>query len=107
MAISAKVSGTQEFWNYFWTGYIEMTFISLGDFFFLDCYLRAKVKDKEMIKGAEKSKAWEAKEWMKLAIPEHFLFWPIIICPVVGLLVAGISNIFYQDKDMKKFFCTL
>lgn len=94
MAISAKVSGTQEFWNYFWTGYIEMTFISLGDFFFLDCYLRAKVKDKEMIKGAEKSKAWEAKEWMKLAIPEHFLFWPIIICPVVGLFVAGISNIF-------------
>ena len=26
----------------------------------------------------------------KLAIPEHGLFWPLVVCPLAGLLVAGI-----------------
>ena len=37
-------------------------------------------------------RAWETKEWMKtLAIPEHLIGWPFVVCPLVGLIVAGIS----------------
>jgi hypothetical protein len=31
-----------EFWNMFWTAYVEMMFISLGDLFFLDYHLLLK-----------------------------------------------------------------
>lgn len=92
MIISSKLSNTEGFWNYFWTGYIEMMFIGIVDFLFLDCYLRSRVKDKNMIKGAENCTSWQFKEWMKVAVPEHFVFWPIILCPIVGFLVAIIGN---------------
>jgi hypothetical protein len=31
-----------EFWNMFWTAYVEMMFISFGDLFFLDYLLLKK-----------------------------------------------------------------
>jgi hypothetical protein len=47
-----------------------------------------------LIQGAENCKAWQRKEWLlKLAIPEHGLFWPLVVCPLAGLLVAGIGFI--------------
>lgn len=47
-----------------------------------------------MIRGAENCKAWERKEWLKtLAIPEHGLVWTFVICPIAGLMVAGIACI--------------
>lgn len=93
MAISTHQSGVVGFKNYFWSGYIEMMIIGIVDFLFLDCYLRSKVKDKKMIKGAEDSSSWQFKEWMKTAVLEHFLFWPLVICPVVGALVGLIGGI--------------
>ena len=34
----------------------------------------------------------ETKEWMKtLALPEHLILWPLLVCPMAGLIVAGIS----------------
>ena len=37
-AVSAHFAGIEEFWALFWTGYIEMTFVSISDFLILDCY---------------------------------------------------------------------
>ena len=88
--LSAHFAGVRGFWPLFWTGYVEMTFVSLSDFLILDCWLPKKVK--HMIKGAEHCRAWERKEWlMKLAIPEHGLGWTLVACPLVGLIVAGIG----------------
>ena len=91
-AVSACFAGTRGFWPLFWTGYIEMTFVSISDFLILDCWLPPKAKP--FIKGAEHCRAWERKEWLlKLAIPEHFLGWPLIFCPAAGLFVAAIGLI--------------
>ena len=91
-AVSACFAGTRGFWPLFWTGYVEMTFVSISDFLILDCWLPPKAKP--FIKGAEHCRAWERKEWLlKLAIPEHFLGWPLIFCPAAGLFVAAIGLI--------------
>ena len=85
--ISAHYAGIEGFRNLFRTGYAEMTMVSISDFLILDVWLPGKVR--HMIKGAEHCKAWERKEWLiKLAIPEHFLGWPLIFCPIAGLFVA-------------------
>ena len=90
-AVSAHFAGIEGFWALFWAGYIEMTFVSISDFLILDCWLPPKAKP--YIKGAEHCKAWERKEWLiKLAIPEHFLGWPLLVCPFTGLIVAGIGQ---------------
>ena len=91
MAVSARAAGIDGFWNLFWTGYIEMFFVNVGDFVLLDCLARIYVKDKDLIKGTEGNEGWEWKEWKKLAIPEHGLMWPILVCPLVGLIVAGLG----------------
>ena len=89
-AISASLAGTRGFWPLFRTGYVEMTFVSISDFLILDCWLPGKVRDR--IKGAEHCKAWERKEWLlKLAIPEHAFGWTFLVCPIAGLIVAGIA----------------
>lgn len=89
-AISAHFAGTKGFWSLFWTGYLEMTFVSISDFLILDLWLPQKVRNR--IKGAEQCRAWERKEWlMKLAIPEHALGWTFLVCPIAGLVVAGIA----------------
>ena len=89
-ASSAHFAGVTGFWNLFWTGYVEMTFVSICDFLILDCWLPGKVR--HMIKGAEHCKAWESNEWLtKLAIPEHGLFWALVFCPIAGLIVAGLN----------------
>lgn len=89
-AVSSHFAGTSGFLPLFWTGFIEMTIVSISDFLILDCWLPEKVR--HMIKGAEHCKAWKRKEWLiRLAIPEHFLLWPLIICPLTGLIVAGIG----------------
>ena len=91
-AISAHFAGISGFWHLFWTGYAEMTVISISDFLILDCWLPPKAKP--YVKGAENCRAWEVKEWLiKLAIPEHGLFWTFIMCPIAGLIVAGIASL--------------
>lgn len=91
MALSAHLVGVRDFCDLFWTGYIEMMFVSISDFFLLDVLGRIYVKDKGLIKGAENHPGWEWKEWKKLAIPEHGIFWTFLFCPLTGLIVAGIG----------------
>lgn len=93
MAVSARQAGVSGFENLFWTGYVEMFFINLGDFFGLDWFFRGLAKDKRiMLPGTEHCEAWNLKKWMlTLAIPEHCIIWPLIICPLTGLICAGIG----------------
>ena len=91
MALSARFAGVSGFKNLFWTGYIEMMFVNAGDFFLLDVLSRLYVKDKGLIRGAENHPDWNWKGWKKLAVPEHGLLWPLLVCPLTGLIVAGIG----------------
>ena len=94
--VSSHMAGVSGFWNLFWTGYIEMFFINLGDFIGLDYFFRKINLNRVMIPGTEHCKAWETKNWMKtLGIPEHLVIWPLVFCPLVGLIVAGISSLVY------------
>ncbi len=91
-AVSAHFAEIQGFWPLFCTGYVEMTIVSISDFLILDCWLPPKAKP--YIKGADNCKAWEVKEWLlKLAIPEHALGWTFLVCPIAGLIVAGIGTL--------------
>lgn len=92
MILSAHNSGTEGFWNLFWTAYVEMLFVNFGDFFFLDCWLRTVVRDRCLIPETKGCKAWDVKEYMKQAAPEHFLAWPLVICPLVSLVCAGVGS---------------
>lgn len=90
--ISAHFAGVAGFWKLFWTGYAEMTMVSISDFLILDCWLPGKVR--HMIKGAEGCKAWDRWEWLKtLAIPEHVLGWTFLVCPMAALIVAGVGSL--------------
>ncbi len=91
--VSAGLAGIRGFWPLLWTGYVEMTMVSVSDFIILDCWLPGKVR--HIIRGAEHCKAWERKEWLKaLAIPEHALGWTLLVCPIAALAVAGIGSLF-------------
>lgn len=88
ITVSLGCSGTTGFWNLFWSAYIEWMFINFGDFIILDCLLRGHVKDKGLIPGTENCKAWQAREWMKSAVPEHFLGWTFLLCPIASAITA-------------------
>lgn len=92
MIASAHCAGITGFWPLFWTAYVEMLFVNFGDFFILDCWLRAVAKERDMLPGTKNCKAWQFKEWMKSAVPEHFIAWPIVLCPLVGAVCAGIGT---------------
>ena len=88
--VSAHFAGINGFRYLFWTGYAEMTMVSISDFLILDVWLPGKVR--HMIMGAEHCASWERKEWLlKLAIPEHCLGWTFLVCPIAGLITAGIG----------------
>ena len=91
MAVSAHFADVSGFRNLFWTGYIEMMFVSVSDFILLDVLGRIYVMDKGLIKGAEGHPDWKWSGWWKLAVPEHGIFWTFLFCPLTGLIVAGIG----------------
>ena len=88
-----RKAGVTGFRNMFWTGYVEMFFINLGDFFGLDWFFREIVKKKRlMIPGTEHCEAWNLKKWMLTrAVPKHCIMWPLVVCPLAGLICAGIG----------------
>ena len=98
MIVSSHMAGVEGFWNLFWTGYIEMMFVNLGDFFGLDLFFRKISIKKVIIPGTEHCKAWETGEWMKkIGIPEHLVLWPLVFCPLTGLIVAGVSHLIFNS----------
>ena len=91
-AVSAWHAGVTGFWPLFWMGYVEWFCVNLGDFFGLDLYLREKMGRRLELPGTEGNPMYERKNWMKsLGVPEHWLQWPLIICPLFGILAAGIG----------------
>lgn len=91
--ISAYMSGVTGFWNFFWTGYIDMLFVNFGDLFWLDFIMLGIVRKRNVIQGTEHCKSWQTKEWMKTALPEHLIFWPLILCSIAGFISAGIGSL--------------
>ena len=93
MALSAVNAGVSGFWTLFWTAYIEMLFVNFGDLIGLDGFFRAYVCKHGLVPpGTEKCEAWGLKKWMlMLALPEHLLGWPLFMCPLAGLVAAGIG----------------
>lgn len=93
-AISSYLDGLQGFWLLFGAGYLQWFLINLGDFFGLDCYLREKMGDRIVLPGTEGHPCYTRAGWMKsLALPEHFLAWPFIVCPLMALIQAGIVEL--------------
>ena len=89
---SAWNAGMEGFWNLFWASYIQMFLINLGDFFGLDWFLREKMGARLQLPGTEGNELYSHNNWMKmLAIPEHFIAWPLLICPMVALISAGLG----------------
>ncbi|EJN93398.1 hypothetical protein ACVRWL_03465 [Streptococcus ratti] len=71
----------------FVTGYWQMFLVNLGDLIGLDWLFRQKKLSQLMIPGTEDCSAWQTKIWMvSLGLPEHLLLWPLVVCPLVGLL---------------------
>lgn len=71
----------------FVTGYWQMFLVNLGDLIGLDWLFRQKKLSQLMISGTERCSAWQTKNWMiSLGLPEHLILWPLVVCPLVGLL---------------------
>ena len=67
--------------------------INLCDLFFLDIFLiQKRAKRRFVIPGTEGHPGYGFKAWMKsYALPEHLLQWPLILCPLMAAVQAGIG----------------
>lgn len=91
--VSVAQSGAQDFWSLAIAGYIQWMLINLGDLISLDYFLiQKKCKQRFVIEGTENHPGYEMSAWMKqYALPEHLLQWPLIMCPLMVLLEAGLA----------------
>ena len=74
-------------------GYIQWMMIGFADLFFLDVWLiQKKCKKRFVIPGTEGHPGYEFRAWMQsYALPEHLSQWPLILCPAMALLQAGLG----------------
>ena len=92
MVLSAWQAGINGFWPLFWTAYVEMMLISLGDLIFLDYLLLKKTGNRLHADGVKDDPFYAPKnELLRLGLPEHLILWPILYCPLVGFIAAGIG----------------
>ena len=75
--------------------YIQWLLINFADLLFLDVWLiQKKAKDRLVIPGTEGHPSYAFKAWMKsYALPEHLLQWPLILCPLMAAVQAGLGLI--------------
>lgn len=89
---SAYEAGIRGFWSLFLAAYIEFFIVNLGDFFGLDYYLRKKLGERWELPNTHGHPCYETNVWMKsLGIPEHWLLWPFVICPMFAVISAGLG----------------
>ena len=94
MILSTYQAGITDFWSMFWTAYVEMLLISFGDLFFLDYLLLKKTGSYLHADGVKEDPFYEPKnELMRLGFPEHLILWPVLFCPAVGFIAAGIGRL--------------
>lgn len=73
-------------------GYIQWLVVSFVDFFLLDIYLLQKLGRRIQVSGTEGHPDYKLGNWLKkLALPEHFLAWPLVMAPLVSLVQAGLG----------------
>ena len=90
--LSAWLAGITGFWKLFWIGYAQWFLVNLGDFFGLDLILREKLGERCELPGTHGDPCYTRKVWMKeLGLPEHGLQWPLGVCPLMGLIMAGLG----------------
>jgi hypothetical protein len=100
MILSAYQADINGFWPLFWTAYVEMMLISLGDLFFLDYLLLKKTGSRLHADGVKDDPFYEPKnELVKLGLPEHLILWPVLFCPARRVYRSGNRNI---DKVRKR-----
>ncbi|ORX78211.1 hypothetical protein BCR32DRAFT_282486 [Anaeromyces robustus] len=88
-SLEANIHG---FWNLFWKSYIEMMFMSIGDLVFLDYMLLKKTGTRLHADGVKGDPFYKPKnELLQLGIPEHLVVWPLVFCPLVGFISAGLG----------------
>ena len=84
--------GRLGFWPLALTGYIQWMIVNICDLFFLDLWLiQKKAKRRFVIPGTEGHPGYGFKAWMKgYALPEHLLQWPLLLCPLMAAVQAGL-----------------
>lgn len=88
--LSSFNAGITGFRYLFWSGYIEWLFVDFGDFFGLDLLFREKMGDRLVLPGTEGMDVYKRDVWVKkLGLPEHFLLWPLVVCPFFALIMTG------------------
>ena len=94
-AVSMVEGGTGGFWRMALSCYIQWLLINFADLLFLDVWLiQKKAKDRLVIPGTEGHPSYAFKAWMKsYALPEHLLQWPLILCPLMAAVQAGLGLI--------------
>lgn len=89
--ISNLSSGAESFGQLFLVGYIQMFIVDMGDFFGWNILFREKMGVRLHLPGTEGSELYSRKNWLiKMAIPNHFGIWLLLICPLNGLINAGV-----------------
>ena len=90
---SNYLSGVRGFEQLFLAGYIQFFMVDMGDFFGWNILFREKMGEKLHLPGTEGSELYSRKNWLlKMAIPNHFGIWLIVVCPLGGLVNAGIVS---------------
>ncbi len=90
--ISAWNGEIDGFWNLFLASFIQAFLINLGDFFGLDILFREKMGTRLQLPGTEGHELYTRKMWLKkLAIKEHWVWWPLGFCPAIALISAGLG----------------
>lgn len=83
-------SGMIGFGKLFLAGYIQMFMVDMGDFFGWNILFREKMGRRLELPGTEGSELYSRRNWLlKLALPNHFGIWLVLICPLNGLINAG------------------
>lgn len=80
------------FWPLFMTGYWQLFLLNVGDLIGLDWFFRQKMMVRLMIPGTEDCTDWHTRNWMlHFGLPEHLFLWPLLVCPIAGLLYQVIN----------------
>lgn len=82
------------FLTLFYHGYLIGMFMNVFDIIFLDMMLIPIMKNTFFELGGNIEKFTNKNVFIKSTILEHFVSWPIIVCPIVGLITAGICELF-------------
>lgn len=97
--LSNFLTGVRGFWNLFIAGYVQMFLVDMADLIGWNIIFREKMGRKLELPGTEGSELYSRKNWLlKLGLPNHFGIWILLICPLNGLINAGVVTLFVRGK---------